>query len=67
MKKKKHRLIDKKDRFVLHSEKNFIITHKLAMIVLDDIKLPIYKGDQPGIFKVHFCFVVKRLTYKVMK
>ena len=66
MNKKKHRLIDKKDRFLLHGEKNFIISHKQAMTVLNDIKLPVYKGDQPGIFKVHFCFVVKRLTHKVM-
>lgn len=36
------------------------------MLCLDSIKLPVYKGDQPGIFKVHFCSVIKRLTHLVM-
>ena len=51
---------------MLRDDKNFIVKHEMAMRVLDTIKVPVYKTEQPGIFKVHFCFVIKRLTHLVM-
>ena len=34
---------------------------------LDELRLPVYRGDVPRTYKVHISHVLKRLTYLAMK
>ena len=64
---RKSYMAEQKNKFLVDQERNLIVPFKTARRMLDELRLPVYKGDVPRTYKCHIAHVLKRLTYLALE